>query len=312
MSLVPPDGITVTGAVDRAAFVELLYVMAGSPGVSPSIAENTYSDVTAAHPQAAAIAWATDLGLVRGWADGSFRPDASIDPVAVRTIMWRAAGSPPEVSLDAGDHTASVLAPQSTSLTVVQTVLDGIGDGQVTAGFSGVEVTDLMYTAVERGVLTDNTVHREFSLYTSEGSPSGGTSAVPGGSSESAVGTPWTTSPQEGMSGSGADLVSTALDGLGGQYVWGGTEYKRWDCSGFTQWVYAQNGQQIPRVTWDQFAAATRTTTPEPGDLVSQNNGSHVGIYLGDDQMISALNPDQGTMIHSVDAMPLDGFYTFR
>lgn len=115
-------------------------------------------------------------------------------------------------------------------------------------------------------------------------------------------------------SGNASDqsIVDTAHHGLGGAYVWGGTDYMAWDCSGYVQWVYAQNGISIPRVTWDQFAAGTPTTSPRPGDLVSQNGGSHVGIYLGGDQMISALNPQEGTIVHSVHAMPLDGYYTYR
>ena len=78
------------------------------------------------------------------------------------------------------------------------------------------------------------------------------------------------------------------------------------------QWVYAQHGLELPRVTWEQFAAAEPTADPRPGDLVSQNGGSHVGIYLGGDRMISALNPQQGTIEHSVHDMALDGFYTVR
>lgn len=107
-------------------------------------------------------------------------------------------------------------------------------------------------------------------------------------------------------------IVGTAYQGLGGAYVWGGTSFKAWDCSGFTQWVYAQNGINLPRVTWAQFAAGTPTANPQPGDLVSQNGGSHVGIYIGNGQMISALNPAQGTQVHSVNAMQVDGYYTFR
>lgn len=108
------------------------------------------------------------------------------------------------------------------------------------------------------------------------------------------------------------DILATARLGLGGQYVWGGTEFKAWDCSAFVQWVYAQHGVELPRVTWEQFAAAEPTADPRPGDLVSQNDGSHVGIYLGGDRMISALNPQQGTLEHSVHDMALDGFYTVR
>lgn len=111
---------------------------------------------------------------------------------------------------------------------------------------------------------------------------------------------------------SASGLVGTAYQGLGGAYVWGGTGFKAWDCSGFTQWVYAQNGINLPRVSGSQIAAGTPTSNPQPGDLVSQSGGGHVGIYIGNGQMISALNPSQGTAVHSVNAMQLDGYYTFR
>ena len=117
-------------------------------------------------------------------------------------------------------------------------------------------------------------------------------------------------STQSNASASG--IVGTAYQGLGGSYVWGGTGFKAWDCSGFTQWVYAQHGIDLPRMTWDQFAAGTPTSNPQPGDLVSQNGGSHVGIYIGNGQMISALNPSQGTQVHAVNAMSVDGYYTYR
>ncbi|MFE7631665.1 C40 family peptidase [Kocuria sp. NPDC057446] len=105
-------------------------------------------------------------------------------------------------------------------------------------------------------------------------------------------------------------IVGTAHQGIGSGYVFGGTSYGAWDCSGFTQWVFAQNGIDLPRTTWAQFAAGTPTANPQPGDLVSQNGGSHVGIYIGAGKMISALNPSQGTQIHSVNAMQLDGYYS--
>ncbi|MDQ0735222.1 C40 family peptidase [Arthrobacter agilis] len=111
-------------------------------------------------------------------------------------------------------------------------------------------------------------------------------------------------------SGSLAGIAGTAMQGKGSSYVYGGTSFGAWDCSGFVQWVYAQQGISLPRTTWAQFAAMTPTSNPQPGDLVSQNGGSHVGIYLGNGQMISALNPSQGTQVHSVNAMAVDGYYT--
>jgi cell wall-associated NlpC family hydrolase len=113
-------------------------------------------------------------------------------------------------------------------------------------------------------------------------------------------------------SASSSSIASLAKSMVGSPYVWGGTSTSGWDCSGFTQWVYAQNGINLPRVTTDQAAALTPTSNPQPGDLVLQNGGSHIGIYLGGGQMVSALNPADGTQIHSVSAMAVSGYYTAR
>jgi cell wall-associated NlpC family hydrolase len=56
----------------------------------------------------------------------------------------------------------------------------------------------------------------------------------------------------------------------------------------------------------------TPTSTPSPGDLVVQNGGAHVGIYVGNGMMISALNPSQGTLLHSVASTGGGSFYTLK
>jgi cell wall-associated NlpC family hydrolase len=106
-------------------------------------------------------------------------------------------------------------------------------------------------------------------------------------------------------------LAGTAMQGVGSAYVYGGTAFGAWDCSGFTQWVYAQHGIDLPRTSQAQWAAGTPTANPQPGDLVIQNGGGHVGVYLGNGQMISALNPTQGTQVHSVSVMPVTAYVTF-
>lgn len=100
------------------------------------------------------------------------------------------------------------------------------------------------------------------------------------------------------------DILRFAQEGLGGAYVWGGTAFKAWDCSGYVQWIYKQVGINLPRV--DQWTVGHRTENPQPGDLVVQNpdgpsNWGHVGIYAGDGMMYSALNPAVGTLRHPVD-----------
>ena len=111
-------------------------------------------------------------------------------------------------------------------------------------------------------------------------------------------------------SAASSGLAAIAYTGIGSPYVWGGTTPSGWDCSGFTQWVYAQAGISIPRV--NAWTAMTPTSTPQPGDLVMQNGGAHVGIYVGNGMMISALNPSQGTLLHSVASTGGGSFYTVK
>ncbi|WP_345448567.1 C40 family peptidase [Arthrobacter gyeryongensis] len=99
------------------------------------------------------------------------------------------------------------------------------------------------------------------------------------------------------------DILHFTREGLGGTYVWGGTAFKAWDCSGYVQWIYKQVEINLPRV--DQWTVGHQTDNPQPGDLVVQNpqgpnNWGHVGIYAGDGLMYSALNPAAGTLLHPI------------
>ncbi|MEX3610475.1 C40 family peptidase [Rothia sp. LK2588] len=117
------------------------------------------------------------------------------------------------------------------------------------------------------------------------------------------------------LSGLRAGIVSDALAGQGGAYVWGGESFKAWDCSGFVSYVLAQNGINVDSYTYTMKDQLTPTSNPQPGDVVFTNGYAHVGIYLGNGKMISALNPAQGTQITAVDGggfMPVDGYYTAR
>ena len=120
-----------------------------------------------------------------------------------------------------------------------------------------------------------------------------------------------TTAPStDNLSAQRANIVNTAKTGLGGAYIWGGKTFKAWDCSGYVSWVFAQHGIKLTASTYSMVGELKPTATPQPGDIVFQNGYSHVGIYIGDGKMISALNPSEGTRIHSTSIMSVDGYYT--
>ncbi len=106
---------------------------------------------------------------------------------------------------------------------------------------------------------------------------------------------------------SGSDIVSIAMSLTGIPYVYGGSTPAGFDCSGFTQYVYAQVGISIPRTSGAQGAAGTFVSASEarPGDLVWHAYG-HVGIYAGNGMVIEATTPGSVTKIQ-----PLWGNYSF-
>ncbi|MCR1898724.1 peptidoglycan-binding protein [Irregularibacter muris] len=90
-------------------------------------------------------------------------------------------------------------------------------------------------------------------------------------------------------------------------YVFGGSTTKGFDCSGYTQFVYKQNGISIPRTSELQANAGSYVSRAnlQPGDLIIFSNTyrsgpSHTGIYLGDDQFIHSSSSNNGITISSL------------
>lgn len=104
-------------------------------------------------------------------------------------------------------------------------------------------------------------------------------------------------------------LVSTAKKYMGVPYVWGGTTPAGFDCSGFTSYVYKEVlDKEIGRTTWDQIASGKQVALDQAkvGDLIIFYGGDHVGIYLGNGQVIHAPQPGESVKISSVTDMPAD------
>lgn len=90
-------------------------------------------------------------------------------------------------------------------------------------------------------------------------------------------------------------LISTAKQYLGVPYVYGGSTPSGFDCSGFMQYIFGQHGITVSRTAALQYSdngIPVSKADLQPGDLVffssNQKAVGHVGLYIGDQQMIHA------------------------
>ena len=130
------------------------------------------------------------------------------------------------------------------------------------------------------------TVHRQATATTTRSAGSA-TSPAPGG-----------------VSAPAGSVVAIAMRYLGVPYVYGGSTPRGFDCSGFTQYVFAQVGITLARSADGQYRSVTRITRSQAvaGDLVFYLGGGgayHVGIYLGGNRMIAA--PHTGEVVRVQD-----------
>jgi len=91
--------------------------------------------------------------------------------------------------------------------------------------------------------------------------------------------------------------VNTAMAQLGKPYGWGAAGPNSFDCSGLTSFSYRSAGVILPRTTGAQAGAGAPVARANlvPGDLVFFYGGSHVGIYIGNNQVVHA--PTAGDVV---------------
>ncbi|AYL35656.1 NlpC/P60 family protein [Streptomyces fungicidicus] len=109
-------------------------------------------------------------------------------------------------------------------------------------------------------------------------------------------------------SGRAAAAVAAARSALGKPYVWGASGPSSFDCSGLVQWSYAQAGVGLPRTSQAQRYAGRQVPLSEarPGDLVVyRSDASHVGMYMGNGQVIHAPYPGAPVRYDPVGMMPV-------
>ena len=114
---------------------------------------------------------------------------------------------------------------------------------------------------------------------------------------------------EEEVSDKALAIILSAKQYLGVPYVWGGTTPNGFDCSGLMQWVFAQNGIGIPRVSQAQQASVKEIPISEvqPGDLVFWGRPAHhVALYIGDGYFIQAPQPGDVVKITHVSWYPFE------
>jgi cell wall-associated NlpC family hydrolase len=103
--------------------------------------------------------------------------------------------------------------------------------------------------------------------------------------------------------------VDTALAQQGKPYVWAAAGPDSFDCSGLMQFAYAAAGVSLPHSSSMQSGIGQPVSRDQlqPGDLVFFYSPiSHVGMYIGNGQMVHAPTSGDVVKISSIDTM---GYY---
>ena len=112
-------------------------------------------------------------------------------------------------------------------------------------------------------------------------------------------------------------VIDLAKKQIGKPYVWGATGPDSFDCSGLTSYVYKNAANiSLPRTSSEQAKVGDTISKSDlmPGDLIfSSTNGtgnvSHVGIYIGNNEMIHSPKPGQNVQIVKINTTYWNNVY---
>jgi len=106
-------------------------------------------------------------------------------------------------------------------------------------------------------------------------------------------------------------VLKVAKRYAGTRYSYGGDSPSGFDCSGFTKFIYAKFGVDLPHSAWKQSREGHRVSRAKakPGDLVITAGGAHVGIWVSKGKFIDAGFPGQGVHVREIYT---DNYYVVR
>ena len=96
-------------------------------------------------------------------------------------------------------------------------------------------------------------------------------------------------------------VVAYAKSNAGGSYVSCGERYRATDCSGLTMLAYRQIGVNLPHSAYGQMLRGKRVSAAnmQPGDIIVANGYNHAMMYIGNGQLVHAMNWRDGIRIQS-------------
>ncbi|MGY1916762.1 C40 family peptidase [Blastococcus sp. SYSU DS0973] len=131
-------------------------------------------------------------------------------------------------------------------------------------------------------------------------------SAQPQRASRSDREAPAPSMPVVAGNGAAQAAVDAAMAQRGKPYVWAASGPNAFDCSGLTSYAYRAAGISLPRASRNQAAVGQQVSRDQlqPGDLVFFYSPiSHVGIYIGNGQMVHAPTSGDVVKVASIDSM---------
>jgi cell wall-associated NlpC family hydrolase len=253
--------------------------------------------VTAAQEQVRGIARSAFTGESMGSIQALMTSGSADEFVNRVTLLQTVAGHQGEVlgqAVQAGETAAQAQAEADRVAAEAQQSYDAVAEQQ-----ADLQAQIAEYQADYARLTADE---RRAALAAAAGAH-GGVERASRGEREAA---PAGSAPVVAASGSIQGVIDTAMAQRGKPYVWAASGPGSYDCSGLVQYAFRAAGISLPHSSRMQSQMGQQVSRAEarPGDLVAfYSPVSHIGIYIGNGQMVHAPTSGDVVKVASVDAM---------